>query len=282
MRLVTYRHKAIETFGVAVAAGVVEVGRRLGGRFRGLREVLAAGALDEVRRAAAGQTPDASLDDIEYLPPIRDPGKILCVGLNYKTHVEETGRTETEHPSIFVRFADSVVGHRQPMVKPKLSDQFDYEGELAVIIGKPAWRVSTAEALAHVAGYACFNDGSIRDYQRHTSQWTPGKNFRASGAFGPWLVATDEVPDPTRLTLVTRLNGRELQRATTDLLIYPIPVIISYVTRFTPLGPGDVIATGTPGGVGSRRNPPVWMAKGDEVEVDISGVGVLKNPIVEE
>ncbi len=282
MRLVTCRRKGIETFGVAAGGGVVDAGRRLGGRFRGLREVLAAGALDEVRRATAGQAPDASLDDIEYLPPIRDPGKILCVGLNYKTHVEETGRTETEHPSIFVRFADSLIGHRQTMVKPKLSDQFDYEGELAVIIGKPAWRVATAEALACVAGYACFNDGSIRDYQRHTSQWTPGKNFRASGAFGPWLVTTDEVPDPTRLTLVTRLNGRELQRTTTDLFIYTIPVVISYVTRFTPLGPGDVIATGTPGGVGSRRNPPVWMAEGDEVEVDISGVGVLRNQIVEE
>lgn len=282
MRLVTYRHRGRETFGVVGAGGVVDAGRRLGGRFRGLREVLAAGALDEVRRATAGQTPDASLDDIEYLPPISDPGKILCIGLNYKTHIEETGRTETEHPAIFVRFADSVVGHRQPMVKPKLSDQFDYEGELAVIIGKPAWRVSTAEALAYVAGYACFNEGSIRDYQRHASQWTPGKNFRASGAFGPWLAADDEVPDPTRLTLVTRLNGREMQRATTDLLIHTIPALISYITRFTPLSPGDVIATGTPGGVGSRRNPPVWMAKGDEIEVDISGIGVLKNPVVEE
>lgn len=282
MRLVSYRHRGIESFGVVAAGGVIDAGRRLRGRFQGLRAVLAAGALDEVRRAVTGQTLDASLDDIEYLPPIRDPGKILCIGLNYKTHVEETGRSETEHPSIFVRFSDSVVGHRQPMVKPTLSDQFDYEGELAVIIGKPAWRVPTADALGCVAGYACFNDGSIRDYQRHTSQWTPGKNFLASGAFGPWLVGTDEVPDPTRLTLVTRLNGRELQRATTDLLIYPIPVIIAYITRFTPLEPGDVIATGTPGGVGSRRQPPVWMAKGDEVEVDISGVGVLRNPIVED
>jgi 2-keto-4-pentenoate hydratase/2-oxohepta-3-ene-1,7-dioic acid hydratase in catechol pathway len=282
MRIVTYREKGSETFGIVEGGGVVNVGRRLGGRFGGIREVLAAGAVDEVRDAAAGQRADVSLEDIEYLPPIADPGKILCVGLNYKTHVEETGRTETEHPSIFVRFADSVVGHRRPMVKPKLSDHFDYEGELAVIIGKPAWRVSAAQALEYVAGYACFNDGSIRDYQRHTSQWTPGKNFRASGAFGPWLVTADEVPDPTRLTLVTRLNGRELQRATTDLLIYTIPVIIGYITRFTPLNPGDVIATGTPGGVGSRRTPPVWMAKGDEVEVDISGVGVLRNPIVEE
>ncbi len=282
MKLVTYRHKGVETFGVVVDGGVVDAGRRLAGRYAGLRAVIAGGALGEVRSATAGQKPEASLEEIEFLPPIRDPEKLLCVGLNYKTHVEETGRTETPHPSIFVRFIDSVVGHRQPMVKPRLSEQFDYEGELAVVIGKPAWRVSTAQALGVIAGYACFNDGSVRDFQRHTSQWTPGKNFRASGAFGPWIVTADEIPDPTRLTLSTRLNGRELQHATTDLLIYTIPVIIAYITSFTPLAPGDVIATGTPGGVGSRRTPPIWMNKGDEVEVDISSVGVLRNPIVEE
>lgn len=282
MKLLTYRHRGLETFGVAVEGGVVDAGRRLGGRYAGLRAVLASGTLGEVRSATAGQKPDAPLADIEFLPPIRDPGKLICVGLNYKTHVQETGNTEGPNPSIFVRFADSVVGHGQPMVKPRLSDKFDYEGELAVVIGRPAWRVSTADALGVVAGYACFNDGSVRDFQRHTSQWTPGKNFRASGAFGPWVVTTDEIPDPTRLTLSTRLNGREMQRATTDLLIYTIPVIVAYVTSFTPLAPGDVIATGTPGGVGSRRTPPVWMHKGDEIEVDISSIGVLKNPIVEE
>ena len=282
MKLVTYRHEGVETFGVAVDGGVVDAGRRLGGRYAGLSAVLAAGALGEVRSATAGQTADAALSDIEFLPPIQDPGKLICVGLNYKTHVEETGNTEGPNPSIFVRFADSVVGHGQPMVKPRLSDKFDYEGELAVVIGRPAWRVGTADALGVVAGYACFNDGSVRDFQRHTSQWTPGKNFRASGAFGPWVVTADEIPDPTRLTLTTRLNGQEMQRATTDLLIYTIPVIIAYVTSFTPLAPGDVIATGTPGGVGSRRTPPVWMNKGDEIEVDISSIGVLRNPIVEE
>ena len=282
MKLVTYRHEGVETFGVAVDGGVLDAGRRLGGRYAGLSAVLAAGALGEVRSATAGQTADAALSDIEFLPPIRDPGKLICVGLNYKTHVEETGNTEGPNPSIFVRFADSVVGHGQPMVKPRLSDKFDYEGELAVVIGRPAWRVGTADALGVVAGYACFNDGSVRDFQRHTSQWTPGKNFRASGAFGPWVVTADEIPDPTRLTLTTRLNGQEMQRATTDLLIYTIPVIIAYVTSFTPLAPGDVIATGTPGGVGSRRTPPVWMNKGDEIEVDISSIGVLRNPIVEE
>jgi 2-keto-4-pentenoate hydratase/2-oxohepta-3-ene-1,7-dioic acid hydratase in catechol pathway len=282
MKLVTYRHRNAETFGVVAADGVVEAGRRLGGRYGGLRAVLAAAALREVRDATAAVTPDLALDEIEFLPTIPDPAKTLCVGLNYKAHIQETGRTDADHPSIFVRFPESQVGHGQPLVKPRLSEQFDYEGELAVIIGRPAWRVPERDALAYVAGYACFNDGSVRDWQRHTSQWTPGKNFRGSGAFGPWLTTADEIPDPSRLTLVTRLNGRELQRATTDLLIFTIPLIIAYVTSFTPLAPGDVIATGTPGGVGSRRNPPVWMAKGDTIEVDISSIGVLRNPIVEE
>jgi 2-keto-4-pentenoate hydratase/2-oxohepta-3-ene-1,7-dioic acid hydratase in catechol pathway len=282
MKLVTYRHQGKETFGAVAGNGVIELGSRLGGRYAGVRALLEAGGVGEARKTADAAKPDVALDQIEFLPPVRDPGKLLCVGLNYKTHVEETGRTETENPSIFVRFPDSHVGHGQPMVKPRLSDHYDYEGELAVVIGKPAWRVAQKDALAHVAGYACYNDGSIRDWQRHTTQWTPGKNFRASGAFGPWLVTADEVPDPTRLTLVCRLNGNEVQRATTDLLIYTIPVIIQYITSFTPLSPGDVIATGTPGGVGARRNPPLWMRKGDTVEVDISSIGVLRNPIAEE
>ena len=282
MKLVSYRHQGKETFGAVAGQGVVELGRRLGGRYAGVRALLEAGAVGEARKAAEAAQPDVALDQIEFLPPVRDPGKLLCVGLNYKTHVAETGRTETEHPSIFVRFPDSHVGHGQPMVKPRLSDHYDYEGELAIVIGKPAWRVAPADALAHIAGYACYNDGSIRDWQRHTTQWTPGKNFRASGAFGPWLVTADEIPDPTRLTLVCRLNGQEVQRATTDLLIYTIPVIIQYITSFTELAPGDVIATGTPGGVGARRNPPLWMRKGDTVEVEISSIGVLRNPVVEE
>jgi 2-keto-4-pentenoate hydratase/2-oxohepta-3-ene-1,7-dioic acid hydratase in catechol pathway len=282
MKLVSYRHQGKESFGAVTGQGVIELGRRLGGRYAGVRALLEAGAVGEARRAAESAQPDVALDQIEFLPPVRDPGKLLCVGLNYKTHVAETGRTETEHPSIFVRFPDSHVGHGQPMVKPRLSDHFDYEGERAIVIGRPAWRVAPQDALAHIAGYACYNDGSIRDWQRHTTQWTPGKNFRASGAFGPWIVTADEIPDPTRLTLVCRLNGQEVQRATTDLLIYTIPVIIQYITSFTPLAPGDVIATGTPGGVGARRTPPLWMRKGDTVEVDISSIGVLRNPIVEE
>ncbi|HEV8306478.1 MAG TPA: fumarylacetoacetate hydrolase family protein [Methylomirabilota bacterium] len=282
MKLVSYRDRRTDSFGVVAGGGVIDAGRRLGERFGSLRAVLAAGALGEIGTATAGRAPDVGLDEVELVPPIPDPGKILCVGLNYKTHIQETGRSDSEHPSIFVRFPESLVGHDRSLVKPRVSEQFDYEGELAVVIGRPGWHIPPTEALGHVAGYACFNDGSIRDWQRHTSQWTPGKNFRASGACGPWLTTADEVPDPTRLTLVTRLNGQEMQRATTDLLIFTIPVILAYVSSFTPLAPGDVIATGTPGGVGSRRTPPVFMHKGDTIEVDISGIGVLRNPIEEE
>lgn len=267
---------------MATRDGLIDVRARLGDRFSSVRDVLAAGAVAEVARAAAGAAPDLSLDAITYLPPIIDPAKIIGIGLNYKTHVAEIGRAETENPSIFLRYADTVVGHETPLIKPRVSSHFDYEGELGVVIGKPAFRVAEEDALSYVAGYTCFNDGSLRDYQRHTSQWTPGKNHPSTGAFGPWLVTADEIPDPTQLTLVTRVNGHEVQRATTDLLIYSIPVIVAYVTSFTPLAPGDVIATGTPGGVGSRRTPPVWLAHGDVVEVDISGIGVLRNVVADE
>ena len=164
----------------------------------------------------------------------------------------------------------------------KVSSHFDYEGELAVIIGKPGRYIAKADALKHIAGYACYNDGSIRDWQMHTHQFIPGKNFPQSGSYGPWMVTADEIADPSKLTLITRLNGQELQRTGTDLMIFPIPELIEYISGFTTLNPGDVIATGTPGGVGFKRKPPLYMKAGDVVEVDISSVGVLRNPIVDE
>jgi 2-keto-4-pentenoate hydratase/2-oxohepta-3-ene-1,7-dioic acid hydratase in catechol pathway len=281
MRLVSYRRDGVESFGAVTGDHLVDLG---GGRTRytGVREVLAAGALDEIAEIASRGPGDVALASIEYLPPIRDAGKIGGVGLNYKSHAAEVGRDATEHPSTFLRYADSVTGHEQPLVKPRGLGHFDYEGEVGVVIGKPAWRVAAAEALGFVAGYTCFNEGSVRDYQRHTTQWTPGKNFPKSGSFGPWLVTKDEVPDPTKLTLVTRVNGEERQRATTDLLVYSIETIIAYVSSFTPLAPGDVIATGTPGGVGSRRTPPVWLTRGDVVEVEVSGIGTLRNTVEDE
>jgi len=227
-----------------------------------------------------GRAPELSTADVIFLPPITDPAKILCIGLNYAKHQAETGRPDVDHPTIFTRFADSQVGHLQSMIKPDQSVRFDYEAELAVVIGQGGRFISDDDALSHVAGYACYNDGSIRDWQRHTSQFTPGKNFPGTGAFGPYLVTPDEVGDYRKLPIESRLNGEVMQKATLADLIFPIPRLISYISQFTALSSGDVIVTGTPGGVGDRRDPPVYLTPGDVIEVDIGVVGTLVNPIV--
>jgi 2-keto-4-pentenoate hydratase/2-oxohepta-3-ene-1,7-dioic acid hydratase in catechol pathway len=245
-----------------------------------LRQALAADALDDVRRVTAGQAPDHRLSDVKFLPVVPDPQRIVCVGINYRSHAEETGRDISPAPSVFLRLADTLVGHGGALVRPKVSDKFDFEGELAVVIGRPGRHVAPADALKYVAGYTCFVDGSVRDYQKFSV--TSGKNFPATGPLGPVLATTDEIPDPTKLTLVTRLNGAEMQRSGTDMLIYSIAQIIAFVSDFTSLAPGDVIATGTPAGVGHRRAPAVWMKPGDVLEVEISGIGTLRNPVVDE
>lgn len=280
MKLASFRLQNKDTYGVVIDGGVIDLGKRL--KYPDLRALLAAGAVAEVAAAVDGAKADAQIVDITFLPVLPNPGKIICVGLNYKTHREETGRSETENPALFIRFADSQTSHLQPLIKPKASDKLDYEGELAVIIGKPGRHVPADKALGIVAGYSCYNDGSVRDWQNHTMQWTAGKNFPKTGSFGPWMVTTDEIPDPAKLTLTTRLNGDVMQHTTTDMLIWPIDVLIKYITTFTELRPGDVISTGTPGGVGFKRNPPVFMKAGDTVEVEISSIGILENPIVAE
>lgn len=282
MKLVTYRHAERVTYGAVTGEGVIDLGRVFGDALPTLHAVLAAGALEDVESSVQKVDVDCQVDEIEFLPPIPDPEKIVCVGLNYATHVAETGRGDSDYPVLFPRYANTQVGHGQPMVKPRESDAFDYEGELAVIVGKAGRRIPEAQALDHVAGYACYNDGSIRDWQRHTHQFMPGKNFPGTGGFGPWMVTADELTDPTALTLVTRLNGQEMQRATTDLLIFTIPYLLHYISTFTELVPGDVIITGTPGGVGFKRNPPVFMKAGDVIEVEISGIGTLRNPVIAE
>lgn len=280
MRLVSFERNGRAGFGVALGGGIVDASARLSGKPRGLREALAAGALAELERLA-GAAPDFSLDDVKFAPVIPDAGaKLLCVGINYVPHMREMGRERPEKPVIFVRFVDSVVGHGCPIVKPRESEQLDYEGELAVVIGKRARRVSRDRALDYVAGYSCFNDGSVRDFQRHSGQFTPGKNFHASGSFGPWLVTTDEIPDVRKLQLTTRLNGTVMQNESVGELCFDVPQLIEYCSTWAQLEPGDVIVTGTPGGVGAGRKPPVWMKPGDKVEVEISGIGTLRNPVV--
>ena len=279
MKIASYTAGGSASYGVVADGGVVDA-RRLADGPGTLREAIAAGALGRIAEAAAGKAPDHRLEDVALLPPVPDPDKIICVGLNYRSHVLEGGnRPAPEWPMIFTRYPNSQVGHGQPMIKPKVSDKFDYEGELAVIIGETCRHVPEREALSVVAGYACYNDGSIRDYQRHTSQFGPGKNFFHSGAFGPWMVTADEIPDPTTMTLATRLNGEEMQRATTDDLLFDVNQLIAYLSAITELYPGDVISTGTTGGVGNYRDPQVFMSEGDRIEVEISGIGVLSNPI---
>jgi len=282
MKLVSFISAGRASYGVAKDGGIVDLGRRFADRWPTLRALLAAGALAEAERASRNEKPDLPLAGLELAPVIPDPDKIICVGLNYRDHVAETGRTVTEKPALFARFAASQVGHLQPMVKPKVSNEFDYEGELAVVIGKGGRHIPAARALEHVAGYSCYNEGSVRDWQRHTSQYLAGKTFAGTGGFGPWLVTADEIPDPSLLTLETRLNGRIVQHTTTDLMITPVPELIAYISTILPLLPGDVIVSGTPGGVGLKRNPPLFMRPGDIAEVEISGVGVLRNPIVAE
>jgi 2-keto-4-pentenoate hydratase/2-oxohepta-3-ene-1,7-dioic acid hydratase in catechol pathway len=276
MKLASYRLDGEDTFGAVVGDGVVTLGGR-NSKYRTLRDALAADALDEL---GAAKTPDHKLSDVTFLPVIPNPEKIICVGINYKSHAEETGRDTLSNPQIFLRLTNTLVGHEGEMIRPKVSTNFDFEGELTAVIGKGGRHIKESDALAHVAGYTCFVDGSVRDWQKHAV--TSGKNFVGTGPLGPWIVTTDEIPDPTRLTLMTRLNGEEVQRSGTDMLIYSIPRIISYVSDITPLAPGDVIATGTPAGVGHRRNPPLWMKAGDVLEVEITGIGTLRSRIVDE
>lgn len=278
MKLASYRIGGKSGFGVVAGDGVITLDERIGRA--SLREALAADALPEIRRIAAGAKPDHALSDLTWLPAVPDPRKILCAGINYRSHAAETGRALPKQPSMFVRFTDTLVGHEGEMLRPTVSEHFDFEGELAVVIGRGGRHILAERALDHVAGYTCFVDGSVRDYQKFSV--TSGKNFPATGPLGPWIVTTDEIPDPARLTLTTRLNGREVQHSGTDLLIYSVPQIIAFCSDFTTLSPGDVIATGTPEGVGHSRNPPLWMKAGDVLEVEISGIGVLRTRVADE
>ena len=280
MRLVSFTLGTARSYGAIKDGGVVDLARNLATRgLNTLKQLLEDNALDEARNIVAVAGIDYRLDELKLLPVIPDPGKIICVGMNYRDHVAEVGRAVTDKPALFARFPESQVGHEQNLIKPRISDQYDYEGELAVVIGKRGRAIAEDSALDHVAGYSCYNEGSVRDWQRHTSQFLAGKTFAGSGAFGPWLVTTDEIPDPSRLTLETRLNGDVVQKAKTDQLITGVPGLIAYCSTITTLEPGDVIVTGTPSGVGLARKPPLFMKPGDVVEVEISGIGTLRNEV---
>lgn len=280
MRLSSVTIAGQQTWGVVEGDTFLDVGAVLKDRYSDLKAAVTAG-LDGVA-AATASAKATPLDAVTWRPVIGNPEKILCVGLNYEMHRKETGRTEVENPTIFARYANSQTGHLQPIVRPKASIELDYEGELAIIIGKPGRYISRDDALSHVAGYACYNDGSVRDYQRHTHQFTPGKNFPDTGAFGPWMMTPDELGPLDKLRIQTRLNGTVVQEATFDQMIFDIARQIEYCSSFTRLEAGDVIVSGTPGGVGAKRNPPLWMKPGDVVEVEVEKLGILRNPITQE
>lgn len=257
---------------------VRDCGAQLGSRAPDLKAVLDRNLLTELRKVAA-TAPILTPSDIILLPPIPNPGKIFCIGHNYEEHRQETGRPKTLHPSVFTRFADSQIANGAPAWIPAESAEIDYEGELAVVMGRGGRRIPAIDAMTYVAGYSCYNDISVRDWQRHTTQFTPGKNFPNTGAFGPWLVTSEEIPHPENLQLTTRLNGKIVQQASTAQLIFSIAELIEYCSTFTSLSPGDVIVTGTPGGVGFKREPQLFMRDGDVVEVEIEKVGLLRNPL---
>ncbi|MFT5486223.1 MAG: 2-keto-4-pentenoate hydratase/2-oxohepta-3-ene-1,7-dioic acid hydratase in catechol pathway [Paracoccaceae bacterium] len=269
--------------GLVNGTGVVDLTKHAGAT--SLRGLIADDKI-EAMAAHAGDAPDHALDDVIFLPVIPDPAHIWCVGVNYMDHLQEAidaglPRSKSEHPMIFGRYADTMVGHKQNLMKSPVVEKLDYECELAVIIGKAGRHISKENALSHVAGYSCINEGSARDWQYHTSQVVPGKNFARTCGFGPWMVTADEIPDPQVLDISTVLNGKTMQDANTKDMIFDVATVIAYVSNFSELQPGDVIASGTPSGVGQSREPQVFMQPGDVCEIHIENVGTLINEIAE-
>jgi 2-keto-4-pentenoate hydratase/2-oxohepta-3-ene-1,7-dioic acid hydratase in catechol pathway len=276
IKFVSYEYTHGPRFGAVIGNDIID----LSDAGHSLRGVLATGPLGNLQAVAAKRKPTAALDHVVLLQVIPDAQRVICVGKNYRDHAAEMGGPAPEHPNLFMRTVQSLVGHRQSIVAPSASAEYDYEGELAVVIGKGGRRISPDKALNHVAGYTCFLDGTLRDFQKHS--FTAGKNFDSSGACGPWLVPATEVPDPQNLMLTTRVNGEVVQQARTSEMIHPVAAIISYISTFTHLEPGDVIATGTPAGVGAARKPPKWLRPGDTVEVEIESIGTLANTVISE
>lgn len=283
MKLLSYAVDGRETFGIVTDAGVIDLGRRV--RARTLRELIA--TAPETIGDHAGEPADHDLADISFLPPITDPGMIICLGLNTYSHLEEyRARNGADAPPpgkpwVFLRMARTVTGHGQELIRPNASPLLDYEGEIALIIGKRARHVTPEEALDVIFGYSCFNEGSVRDFQVHSPLYTAGKNFPRSGSFGPWIVTADEIADVRDFRLTTRLNGEVVQEMRYDDLIFGFAESIAYISSFTELEPGDVIVSGTPAGVAIMREPQLWLKAGDMCEVEVSGIGTLRNIVAD-
>jgi len=279
MKLISFLQHGAPAYGAVIGDQVLDLTPILGAQAPDLKALIAQDLVGAAAEAARNHAPTLRFDQLELLPVIPNPGQIFCIGLNYGEHVRETGKEITETPVIFLRVPDSQVAHGQDIVRPPESHRLDYEAEIAVIIGQGGRRIREEDAWDHIAGYACYNDGSIRDWQIATSQWTPGKNFYRTGGFGPWMVTSDEIAPGRVMRLQTVLNGQVLQDTTTDKMIHNIPRQIAYISTFTPLSPGDVIVTGTPGGVGNKRTPPIFMKPGDVCEIVVDAIGTLRNGI---
>jgi 2-keto-4-pentenoate hydratase/2-oxohepta-3-ene-1,7-dioic acid hydratase in catechol pathway len=279
MKLISFLNQGVASYGVVQGDDVLDLTPILGAQAPDLKTFIAKALFASATQALQTNKPNLKLSQLQLLPVIPNPDKIFCVGLNYGEHVKETGREVTETPVIFLRLADSQVAHGQDILRPPESHRLDYEAEIAIIIGKGGRRIAEKDAWDHIAGYSCYNDGSVRDWQVATSQWIPGKNFYKTGGFGPWMVTSDEIAPGQVMRLQTVLNGQVLQDTTTDKMIHSIPRQIAYISTFIPLSPGDVIVTGTPGGVGNKRNPQIFMKPGDVCEIVVDAIGTLRNGI---
>ena len=282
MKLISFLNQGTPSYGIVNGDDVLDLTPILGAQAPDLKTLIAKDLLGAAAEAAKTRPFTLKYSQLTLLPVIPNPGQIFCIGLNYGEHVRETGKEVTETPVIFLRLPESQVAHGQDIVRPPESHRLDYEAEIAIVIGKPGRRIQEEDAWDHIAGYACYNDGSIRDWQVATSQWTPGKNFYKTGGFGPWMVTSDEIPAGKVMRLQTILNGQVLQDTTTDKMIHNIPRQIAYISTFIPLSPGDVIVTGTPGGVGNKRTPQIFMKPGDVCEIVVDAIGTLRNTVRDE
>ena len=279
MKIASYIHNGAASYGAVVDDGIIDLRSRIGETYPDLLSLIQAQALDEAAAAVAGESADVGVDAIIFLPLIPAPVNVFCTGINYMDHVLETGNEPPEVPVMFMKLQQSLVGHDQPLIRPKVSIQFDYEVELCVVIGQRGHNIAIEDALSYVVGYTCLMDGSIRDFQKIAVD--EGKNFYHSSSVGPWMVTPDELPDAASMRIEGRLNGQVMQHSTLDQLIHGVDYLISYYSQIVELQPGDMISTGTCGGVGHRRTPPVYMKAGDVFETEITGIGVLSNQVID-
>ncbi len=283
MRLISFRiQESAVRYGIVFDRGIIDLSTRVGKLYPTLRDLLEAGGMEKIKSIAGNENPDFSIEEVSLLPPIPNPQKIICVGLNY-TSKHKNKADLPKYPSIFIRFPVSFVGHRDHIVRPPESHQLDYEGEIAIIVGAMGRRIPQDQARRHIAGFTCMNEGSVRDWMRHGRfNVTQGKNFDRTGAMGPWLVTADEFPAFDNLLIKTRVNGEVRQNDSTANLLFSFSYLLNYISTFTTLRPGDIIATGTPAGAGAGFDPPRYLKPGDVVEIEVSGIGTLLNSVIDE